>query len=234
MACTDDSEQVVRSFADPRVRWHNLPANSGSQAGPNAVALDLARRLHRLPRSRRCLAADPRRLADGRRDTNGLTACAHAHRMDRARRQIPGIPVLPISSYLAETELGRAPSAGETTARSSSAPTTTSFGRADERRGRLRFTHSPCSNFPRLVVRTVTIEKPSDQQAAYVHRIESERGFIYRELAALGIARMRRRQPPRRLRSHRVRSHLAGASPSIEKLAGSSRTTGRFRSARAE
>jgi glycosyltransferase involved in cell wall biosynthesis len=32
-ACTDDSSEVVASFGDPRVRWINLPSNSGSQAG---------------------------------------------------------------------------------------------------------------------------------------------------------------------------------------------------------
>ncbi len=33
--CTDDSGEVVRSFADPRVRWINLPENCGEQTGPN-------------------------------------------------------------------------------------------------------------------------------------------------------------------------------------------------------
>ena len=31
-ACTDDSEAVVRSFGDGRVRWDNLERNSGSQS----------------------------------------------------------------------------------------------------------------------------------------------------------------------------------------------------------
>jgi glycosyltransferase involved in cell wall biosynthesis len=33
--CTDDSEQVVTAIKDPRVRWINLAANTGHQAGPN-------------------------------------------------------------------------------------------------------------------------------------------------------------------------------------------------------
>jgi glycosyltransferase involved in cell wall biosynthesis len=42
-ACTDDSESIVRDFDDPRVRWHNLPSNSRSQAAPNNAGLELAR-----------------------------------------------------------------------------------------------------------------------------------------------------------------------------------------------
>ena len=42
-ACTDDSEAVARSFGDARIRWHNLPANSGSQSAPNNAGLTLAR-----------------------------------------------------------------------------------------------------------------------------------------------------------------------------------------------
>lgn len=41
--CTDDSEEVVASFGDPRVRWHNLPANTGSQSLPNNKGIELAR-----------------------------------------------------------------------------------------------------------------------------------------------------------------------------------------------
>src|SRR6478672_10610973 len=41
--CTDDSEAVVRSFADPRVRWLNLTENSGSKSLPLNAALKIAR-----------------------------------------------------------------------------------------------------------------------------------------------------------------------------------------------
>jgi glycosyltransferase involved in cell wall biosynthesis len=42
-ACTDDSAEVVGQLGDPRLRWVDLPRNSGSQAGPNNEGLRLAR-----------------------------------------------------------------------------------------------------------------------------------------------------------------------------------------------
>jgi glycosyltransferase involved in cell wall biosynthesis len=41
--CTDDSELVVKSVPDARIRWHNLPLNSGHQATPNNTGASLAR-----------------------------------------------------------------------------------------------------------------------------------------------------------------------------------------------
>jgi hypothetical protein len=41
--CTDDSGDVVASFDDPRVRWHNLPDRTGSQVEPNNAGAALAR-----------------------------------------------------------------------------------------------------------------------------------------------------------------------------------------------
>lgn len=41
--CTDNTEQVVKSFNDPRVHWHNLPQNIGSQGIPNKEGLCRAR-----------------------------------------------------------------------------------------------------------------------------------------------------------------------------------------------
>ncbi len=34
-ACTDDTEQVVLGFGDPRIHYLNLPTNIGEQSGPN-------------------------------------------------------------------------------------------------------------------------------------------------------------------------------------------------------
>jgi glycosyltransferase involved in cell wall biosynthesis len=41
--CTDDSEHVVTTVNDPRVRWINLPSNTGHQSGPNNEGLQQAR-----------------------------------------------------------------------------------------------------------------------------------------------------------------------------------------------
>ena len=41
--CTDDSEQVVLGAKDPRVRWINLPVNTGHQSGPNNRGLQEAK-----------------------------------------------------------------------------------------------------------------------------------------------------------------------------------------------
>src|SRR5215212_6020298 len=41
--CTDDSEAVVASIGDPRLRWINLPANVGHQSAPNNEGLRQAR-----------------------------------------------------------------------------------------------------------------------------------------------------------------------------------------------
>ena len=41
--CTDDSAEAVAAIGDPRVRWINLPANSGHQSVPNNEGLRQAR-----------------------------------------------------------------------------------------------------------------------------------------------------------------------------------------------
>jgi glycosyltransferase involved in cell wall biosynthesis len=41
--CTDDTEHVVAAIGDPRVRWINLPSNTGHQSGPNNRGLQEAR-----------------------------------------------------------------------------------------------------------------------------------------------------------------------------------------------
>jgi glycosyltransferase involved in cell wall biosynthesis len=42
-ACSDDSEQVVKRFGDPRIEWTNLAVNVGDQSGPNNHGVARAR-----------------------------------------------------------------------------------------------------------------------------------------------------------------------------------------------
>lgn len=41
--CTDDSEAVTNAFGDSRIRWHNLPVNSGHQSAPVNAGLARSR-----------------------------------------------------------------------------------------------------------------------------------------------------------------------------------------------
>lgn len=41
--CTDNTAEMIQEFDDPRIRWHNLPTNTGNQSGVNKVALEMAR-----------------------------------------------------------------------------------------------------------------------------------------------------------------------------------------------
>jgi Glycosyl transferase family 2 len=41
--CSDDSAAIVAGFADARIRWINLPVNSGHQSAPNNEGLRQAR-----------------------------------------------------------------------------------------------------------------------------------------------------------------------------------------------
>ncbi|MEO8396980.1 MAG: glycosyltransferase family 2 protein, partial [Chloroflexota bacterium] len=40
--CTDDTAEVVASFSDARIHWHNLPENTGNQSAANNHALEHA------------------------------------------------------------------------------------------------------------------------------------------------------------------------------------------------
>ena len=42
-ACTDDSEEIVKSFNDSRIKWFNLETNHGAQSVPNNIGVEMAR-----------------------------------------------------------------------------------------------------------------------------------------------------------------------------------------------
>jgi glycosyltransferase involved in cell wall biosynthesis len=196
--CTDDSEHVVNSFGDRRLRWHNLPENSGSQAGPNGAALALARGdfIAYLGHDDVWLPTHLAWLMEGVTQTGSRLAHTHTvwiapHGMHRGRR----FGVAPITSYLHESQLGR--EVGWRDYREIVlGPDYDFIERADALAGTLVVPVLTVFKFPASWRKNSYIEKPSHEQAAYVRRIENERGFIYRELLAVRIAQLRRLEPP--------------------------------------
>jgi glycosyltransferase involved in cell wall biosynthesis len=190
--CTDDSEDVVSSFGDHRLRWYNLPENSGSQAGPNSAALDLARGSFIA-----YLGHDdvwlPTHLA-WLMEAVTRTGSKLAHTLTEwigPDGKFRRYGFAPISSYLHGAQLGR--EVGWRDYREIViGPDHDFIQRANERAGTLAVPALTVFKFPSAWRKNSYIEKPSHEQAAYVRRIEHERGFIYREFVALGIAPLRR------------------------------------------
>ena len=186
-ACTDDSEQVVDSFADPRVRWHNLPENRGNQFGPNNAGLGLARGEYvALPRPRRCLVPDSSCLAHEGGDRNGRVACTHAHRMDRPRRQLLRLRLRRDTALCDPPRNGARP--GDRLAR---LPRTRREARprlhtsSDRAVGNALNTCADRLQVPVGLAQEQLYREALARAGSYVRRIECERDFIDNELAAL-------------------------------------------------
>jgi glycosyltransferase involved in cell wall biosynthesis len=204
-ACTDDSAAVAGSFDDPRVRWHNLPQNSGCQSVPNNMGIELARGeyiayhghddiwspthiavvMHALLRDRADVGHTVAEVVgpqgSGYRTFSGNTLfrrspeirvppSALAHRKDLIDSIGPWRDHRAIVSTPDDEFVGRARRHGATFA-SVNALTVFKFSSAQRRNS--------------------YVERLSDEQANYYRRSESERGFVYRELAAVGAAQCR-------------------------------------------
>ncbi|MFL5907307.1 MAG: glycosyltransferase family 2 protein [Solirubrobacterales bacterium] len=211
--CTDDSEQVVASFGDERVRWHNLEANSGSQAIPNNTGLDLARGEYIAYQGHddvwhpRHLAA---MLSDLQRTDADLGYCMAevlGPPGTRVRRitgaEVSELPMgwwLPPASILHRAELGRR-IGGWQTWEEGGPPDSNFVDRAREAGARLTRVHALTTfKFPSSYRPNSYRERPSHEQEVYVRRIERERFFIERELVALAL----RRLSPRKERLNRI------------------------------
>ena len=187
------------------MRWINLPENTGSQAGPNNAGLELARGAYvayqghddvwhpkHLATLAGAIESDDADLvyttaevlgppgsrmrslaglsATGRRERGTwIPPCSIMHRRTLAARisgwadwrELPG----PVDIDF----LDRAQATG---ARFKAVPALTAF------------------KFPSSVRPNSYRNKPSYEQAGYVRRIESERGFLYREILALAARRL--------------------------------------------
>jgi glycosyltransferase involved in cell wall biosynthesis len=198
--CTDDSEEVVASFGDDRVRWHNLETNSGSQAIPNGVGLELARGQYVAYQGHddvwhpKHLAA----LLAGLQETGADLAYSLAEVLGPPGSRLRGLTGvappdhlppgiwLPPTSIAHASQLGRRIGGWRTWEEAHGPPDRDFVIRAREAGARIvrvrqlttfKFTSSDRKNAYR--------EKPSHEQEACMRRIESERVFIEREVAGL-------------------------------------------------
>jgi glycosyltransferase involved in cell wall biosynthesis len=204
--CTDDSADVVAAAGDERVRWHNLPSNSGSQSIPNNAGIELARgdyvaylghddiwHPHHLAHAVHALQA---RSADaaycavevvgpegsGFRDVLGCFAPGPTWN---------GMPLAP--SGLVHRR-GMVDDAGpwRDYRTISQAPDNEFMARAFEAGQRFVPAHAlTVFKFNSAHRRGSYILRRSDEQARYLHRIHHERGFVHRELAALAVVLLR-------------------------------------------
>ncbi len=202
--CTDDSEQVVASFGDERVRWHNLEANSGSQATPNNVGLDLARGEYIAYQGHddvwhpKHLAAMLAHLQSTGADFAYCLAEVLGPPGSRVRyltgpREADLIPGtwLPPTSIVHRTELARRIGGWRTWEEADGPPDTDFIDRVRESGARLiRVPALTAFKFPSSFRTNAYRDRPSHEQEAYVRRIERERFFIERELAALALRRL--------------------------------------------
>jgi glycosyltransferase involved in cell wall biosynthesis len=191
--CTDDSEAVVGRISDPRVRWINLPTNTGHQSGPNNEGLRHARGQYIaylghddlwLPHHLSCLVSALERGADL---AYGMTLSVGAVRCDRAvfpsgEKYYPGMWIPPTSVVHRRSvtdHVGGWPHYREL----DTAPEIELWRRtyiAD-----YRFVFVPrltAIKFPALVRRDVYKFRPCHEQAAWSERIQKEDDF---EIAAL-------------------------------------------------
>jgi glycosyltransferase involved in cell wall biosynthesis len=204
--CTDDSEAVVASFADDRVRWHNLPRNSGHQSAPNNAGIDLARGEYIayhghddlwLPTH---LAVVTQPLIAGSADlaytvTEVIGPLEGRYRalrgLSRAGPYTPDVWIPPSSLVHRKNlieEIG-----GWRDYHAIERPPDIDFVERADRNGKriLPVNALTVFKFNSAYRPNSYIDKPSHEQELYLSRLEHERVFVHRELGAVAWATIR-------------------------------------------
>lgn len=202
--CTDDSEAVVRTFEDSRIRWHNRDFNAGSQSLPNNDGIAMAQGemiaylghddLWTPDHLTRLVAAQQRTGADvvfsltevigppgsGMRNVTGLTADGYA-----------GGHLAP-SSLLHRRELTERIGGWRDYRKIEAAPDTEFTERALAAGASFACSGAlTCFKLPSAMRRNSYVERPSHEQEGLTRRMESERAFQLRELARAVASRLR-------------------------------------------
>jgi glycosyltransferase involved in cell wall biosynthesis len=203
--CTDDSEAVVASFGDERMRWHNLDENTGSQAIPNNAGIAMARGeliayqghddvWH--PKHLATMLGYMRRAGSDLGYSLAEVLGPPGSRVRFLTGLAPGPELapgtwLPPTSMVHRPELARRAGGWRTWEEGDGPPDSDFVSRLLAAGARpVRVPAMTAFKFPSSYRRGVYRERPSHEQEAYVRRIGSERLFIERELAALAARRL--------------------------------------------
>lgn len=198
--CSDDSEPAVRSIPDARIRWHNLPANTGHQSGPNNAGLAMARGKYiaMLGHDDIWHPAHLRSMLAAIRSQQADIASALLEMIGPPGsnfRMVTGIypeggyaagEILPPSGLMLCRDVAQAVG-GWTDYRTISINPDLDFVTRLRKAGR-RFVSTgelTVFKFNSALRKNSYIEKRCDEQAAYIARIEAERWFMLREARAL-------------------------------------------------
>ena len=202
-ACTDDTAEVVASFGDPRITWHNRAVNSGSQSLPNNDGIALAQgeliaylghddlwapdHLIRLVAAQRRAEAD---LAFSITEVIGPPGSGMRNLTGLFSRDHQG-GHLPPSSVLHRRQLSERIGGWRHYMDIEQAPDSDFLERA--RAVAAPFACSwalTCFKLPSAMRRNSYVERRSDEQLELLGRIEAERGFQLRELSRAVASRV--------------------------------------------
>jgi glycosyltransferase involved in cell wall biosynthesis len=204
-ACTDDSEEVVTSFGDPRAKWLNLPVNTGSQALPNNAGLERARGEYIAYQGHddvwhpKHLATMVSHLQRAHADLGYCMAEVLGPPGSRLRFLAGSVRPpdlapgtwLPPASIVHTAKLGRRLAGWRTWEEGSERPDVDFLDRAQSSGAAFaRVAAISAFKFPSVMRPNSYRERPSHEQEDYVRRIATERLFLERELAALAVRRV--------------------------------------------
>ena len=213
--CTDDSEAVVNAIGDMRIRWHNLPANSGSQSAPNNMGLALARGpyvaylghddLWHPEHLRTLLSAIVSSSADVGSSLLEMIGPAGTNFRVVAGLFPPGgydgVKGLPPSGLMHRREVADRVGGWRDYRTIWRNPDTDFVYRAFEAGCRFVSTRELTAfKFPSALRKNSYVEKPCHEQVAYQKRLETQRWFLLKE--TLAIARIHVRRLPMRAPVH--------------------------------
>ncbi len=198
--CTDDSGEVVASFREPRLRWHNLPQNSGSQSTPNNTGLEMAQGKYvaYLGHDDVWRPTHLQALSQALEETSadiGYTIAENIGPPESGIRLLTGISpsggyerglVIPPSSMMHKREVAQEIGGWKDYRTLHVAPDTEFLMRAyDHGKKIVPVNELSVLKFNSAWRKNSYREKPSHEQAEYVWRIQSEPDFICRELLAI-------------------------------------------------